>query len=108
MAFRDSGTAIRPGMEHWQSQCTHRQLRRTAHGVCLLHRTGVARDSHRSRMIVQCDLAPRERPRQPSNVPQADRPPSHGLASRPGNGPFDHDHSGHRVFAVFIVLSLFT
>jgi hypothetical protein len=34
--------------------------------------------------------------------------PGHGLAARPGNGPFDHDHSGHRVFAVAIVLSLLT
>ena len=33
---------------------------------------------------------------------------THGLAARPGNGPCDHDHTGHRVFAVFIVFSLLT
>lgn len=32
----------------------------------------------------------------------------HGLAARPGKGPCDHDHTGHRVFAVPIVFSLFT
>ena len=32
----------------------------------------------------------------------------YGLLARPGNGPSGHDQTGQRVFAVAIVLSLFT